>query len=225
MKKFGNWLDFLTVLLMLFTLFVLFCVFYRSSEIDLVDLLVGPPSPSPAYFPAGISVTGYELHQNGELDLEIGQGLGRPIEVTGVICTLNQSPDYASRGVNNYASDPIKMPSGSRANLSKSGTAHTIVCTDENGNRILDTNTVKPSEGDMYGGYDVHYRLYINYTEIDTNKSKVVGGSLWQKSSSPCWRYHPCSCIGKAGCLLVPSLILVWLMIGLSYFSFKPKKT
>ncbi len=130
--------------------------------------------PAPKYesckFNPGIECIGYKLHANtGELDLRIGQGTGKTIDITGVTCTQNSSSNYASMtSIRNYESNPIMMTSGSMENISESGSSHVVICTDAGGSLPKNTNA-----GTQYFG-----KIYIKYTELDTNLTRIVVGSL-----------------------------------------------
>jgi hypothetical protein len=205
----------LIVLLAVLTVYMLICCSFFG--------IYEPLSPAECTFPAGFTCIKYELHQNGELDLEIGQGIGHQIKITGAACTMNLSPEYMNNSnVNNYASDPIEMSYGTSAKISKLGTSHTLICTNEFGNPILDTSKVKSDHGYL------QFRLYLNYTEMDTNKSGITWGQLAYRIPVPCWENGPCSCVQGISCILLLILILIWLILGFlkisNYFVSKPKK-
>jgi hypothetical protein len=113
--------------------------------------------PAQCTFGPGITCVTYKLHAGtSELDLNIGQGTGQTMNITGLACTKNTSQYYTKENsINNYASNPITIPSGSMHFISQSGTSQVVRCTDANGNLPSDT-----SAGTPYSG-----RLYINYTD------------------------------------------------------------
>jgi hypothetical protein len=147
--------------------------------IVLVVIAMSYPYPiNPPYvygsckFLEGMDCVSYKLHATtSELDLSINQSTGHTINITGVTCTENTSSpsDYIdSTNISNYKSDPITVTSGSIENISESGTSHVVICTDANGNLPDDTDW-----GALYIG-----TIYIKYTELDTNITKVYVGNL-----------------------------------------------
>jgi len=134
--------------------------------------------PSQCTFPAGITCTTTKLHAvSGQLTLEIGQGTGHTIRVTGITCTQNTSRDYATEGSIIYNPETnVTIASGSKAfvadggkTASSSGIAN-VICTDANG------NVVDSSIGTQYNG-----RIYINYTEADTGLQRIAVGTISQR--------------------------------------------
>ncbi|MEM3555855.1 MAG: hypothetical protein QXF56_04015 [Candidatus Micrarchaeia archaeon] len=130
-----------------------------------------PPVPSQCTFPAGITCTTTKLHAgSGHLTLEIGQGTGHSITVTGVTCTQNTSQAYATSGAilyTDYSGDPnITIASGSKGFVAKPGTFN-VTCTDADG------SSVDTSIGAQYNG-----RIYINYTEADTKIQRIAVGTF-----------------------------------------------
>jgi len=132
--------------------------------------------PSQCTLTPGFTCVSYKLHANtGELDLIIGQGTGHTINVTGISCTQDASSDYMNENsINNYAYNPLSIHSGEQKYVSQSGTSHMIKCTDANGDLPADLKL-----GSFYSG-----RLYINYTELDTNSSKITTGAFSTKYES-----------------------------------------
>jgi len=134
-----------------------------------------PPQPVPTQctFPPGFSCRSFKLHAGtSELDLFIGQGTGHQIKITGVTCTGNLSSAYpVEASINNYATEPIFMNSGSHQYISRSGTFQVVRCTDANGNLPSSTQP-----GSIYSG-----GIYINYTETDTELQRIVVGTLIAK--------------------------------------------
>ncbi|QLJ52496.1 MAG: hypothetical protein Sv326_0321 [Candidatus Fermentimicrarchaeum limneticum] len=156
----------LVLWVLLVSLLILGCLGGGSPPIS------APPMLTQCTLPPGFSCVTYKLHANtGELDLEIGQIFGGTINVTGVACTQKEtSPSY----LNNYASDPITITSGSRKFISKPSTSHVVKCTDANGNPLSDT-----SVGARYEG-----KIYINYTKLATEEATTVSGPFWAKFES-----------------------------------------
>jgi hypothetical protein len=139
----------------------------------------GPgPNLSQCTFPAGFSCVTNKLYANtGKLYLEIGQGTVHKINVTGVACTQNIS--FATRGNIIYGgNNGITIDSGTKAAVSDPNDTTkpwmNISCTDAKGQLISN-----PAIGEIYNG-----RIYINYTELDTNTTKVITGSVSAKFES-----------------------------------------
>ncbi|NYZ79468.1 hypothetical protein H0N99_04955 [Candidatus Micrarchaeota archaeon] len=139
-----------------------------------------PPIPLQCEFPAGISCYEVKLWANtGKLSLNIRQGTGKTIVVTGVSCTQNVSQSYASSSYISYdaiggsATTNVTIPSGSFAFIADPTSAtdgiNNVTCTDANGNLPSDTKII----GAPYTG-----RIYVRYTEMDTNLTKTTTGTF-----------------------------------------------
>lgn len=139
--------------------------------------VLSPVVPSQCTFAAGITCTTTKLHvADGRLTLEIGQGTGHTINVTGVTCTQNTSQAYATGGSIVYnPADSVVIASGSKAFVadgrSAGGTGrYNVTCTGANGEFLT------PSLGGQYNG-----RIYINYTEADTGIQRIAVGTFSAK--------------------------------------------
>jgi len=130
-------------------------------------------TPTQCSFPAGLTCITWKLYTTGGLYLKIGQGTGRTINITGVVCTMNSS--YVPGGTIYYNPQPtnqILVPSASQAVIADTaaGLNLNINCTNEQGQLI--TGTI----GDSYNG-----KLYVNYTETDTGLQRITTGSISAK--------------------------------------------
>jgi hypothetical protein len=115
-------------------------------------------------FPAGLSCIVYNLSENGELTLELGQGTGHTIEVTGVYCSNITSSYTIPASVVYSNGENVTMSSGSMAYIA-GGTSDIVVnC---------------PVSGGVFNG-----KLYINYTEVDTGIMRVVVGTLYAQGKA-----------------------------------------
>jgi len=133
-------------------------------------------------FQPGFMGWSYELHpESGEVDLDVGQGTGKTIKVTGVACfkypqgapqpsisVVPYGTDYVSEYlktniVDNYAGDPITLLSGNHTLISKSGTSHVVKCIDDKGDIVSDARMIT--------------WVIINYTEMDTGNSRIIMGT------------------------------------------------
>jgi len=124
-------------------------------------------------FPPGFTCVSNQLHANGSLYLQIGQGTGKTIMITGIACTQNSSLVFQNSGSIVYpgVGSNVTIPSGSPAIVATPGATFLgINCTDANGNAL--TGTV----GSVYNG-----KIYINYTEIDTNRTRIINGTFTTK--------------------------------------------
>lgn len=136
-----------------------------------------PVGPRQCTFPAGISCVVGKLWANtGKLTLQIGQGTGHQIRINGVVCTQNTSSTFTSSA--NIIYNPtatVNISSGRSAYVADptSATAglNNVICTDAN-NLPLGTTTI----GTRYNG-----KIYINYTELDTNITRVVVGLISER--------------------------------------------
>jgi len=141
--------------------------------------VLNPQIPSQCIFPAGISCSTYKISADtGKLTLQIGQGTGKTIRVTGVSCTQNSSASYTTSAFISYsniggtASTNVTIPSGSTGFIADpvNGAAgvSNVTCTDTN-NLALGTTTI----GTQYNG-----KIYINYTEVETEVTRVAAGTF-----------------------------------------------
>lgn len=138
---------------------------------------IGGPSPSRVFSQcmfqtAGISCISSKLSTNSELTLTIGQGTGHTIRINGVACTLNTSPDYIQSNIIIYnppLATNITMNPGTTAVIadptSSNGGVATVKCTQAD-NIALESQTI----GDAY----TNGRIYVNYTETDTNVTRIA---------------------------------------------------
>ena len=132
----------------------------------------GPSNLDQCAFQAGIScITNRLSANNGRLTLQIGQGTGHQIRINGVVCTQNTSSDFSNKTFISYGYNKnITMESGSSAILATPGDGQrpwlNISCTDADGSIPQNINI-----GTIYNG-----KIYINYTEMDTNLTKIVFG-------------------------------------------------
>lgn len=133
----------------------------------------GGPRTSHCTFPAGFMCIAHTLYANtSKLYLKVAQETGHEIRINGISCTKNISEDYSKTSMISYGGgNGIEMQSGTAAVLSTPTDASkpwlNISCTDANGNLPSSTQV-----GDTYSG-----RIYINYTEMDTNITRIVIGT------------------------------------------------
>ncbi|NYZ76381.1 hypothetical protein H0N98_03980, partial [Candidatus Micrarchaeota archaeon] len=144
--------------------------------------VLNPPIPSQCTFAAGVSCITNKLSVGtGKLYLQIGQGTGHPIRITGVSCTQNNSATYATGAANilyanagGTASTNVSIASGDKGTIADpSGAAgiNNITCTDANNLKIS-----TPSIGQQYNG-----KIFINYTETDTLLTRIAVGTYSAK--------------------------------------------
>ncbi|MCX6775532.1 MAG: hypothetical protein NT130_01655, partial [Candidatus Micrarchaeota archaeon] len=123
---------------------------------------------------AGITCVTNQLKTTGKLYLTIGQGTGKTIMITGVICTQNSSIAFPTSGVISFGGgNNLNVSSGSQitvGNPTANSFVNTTNCSDANGGLL--TVTV----GAVYNG-----KIYINYTELDTGLVRVVTGTYTAK--------------------------------------------
>jgi hypothetical protein len=138
-------------------------------------------------FPPGFTCVSNKLQAGtAKLHLKIGQGTGHDIQINGINCTQQTDvtaltngsyiyyPNYNIAGCANCTA--INMSSGSSAvladamNMSGSdypAVANNIICSTSSGVVASDARI-----GSVYNG-----KIYINYTELDTNLTKIIAGS------------------------------------------------
>jgi hypothetical protein len=159
----------LAVIILIVVIGFLFVLFYLGP--------VDHPVPSQCTFPAGFTCISYKLYtQTGKLHLDAGQGIGKTIRVTGVACTQNASPNFTTNNFISYGdNNSLEWSSGSSKTIATTDDEQkpwlSISCTDANGNLPSDTGI-----GTIYYG-----RIYINYTELETNLTRIVVGTLSAK--------------------------------------------
>jgi hypothetical protein len=143
----------------------------------IITLFFMQPSPFLQYkceFPAGFSCLTRKLQAvPAQLYLEIGQGTGHTIRVNGIACMQNTSQEPTPNKVISYGlGNNLTMVSGTTAILASpydtTKSWLNISCTDSIGQPISN-----PAIGEIY-----KFVIYINYTELDTNISKVITGSI-----------------------------------------------
>ncbi|MCX6775991.1 MAG: hypothetical protein NT130_04040 [Candidatus Micrarchaeota archaeon] len=115
-----------------------------------------------------------QLKTTGKLYLTIGQGTGKTIMITGVICTQNSSIAFPTSGKILYGgSNNLTVSSGSQVTVGNP-TANSFInmtnCSNANGGAL--TGTV----GAVYNG-----KIYINYTETDTTLVRIITGTYTAK--------------------------------------------
>jgi MFS family permease len=171
-KKSTDWVV-IGALVIVVILVIVFVLFYLG------------PTPSPRYisqctFPAGFTCITTKLQVGtSKLYLIVGQGTGHSIMVTGLNCTQNTSSDFSSSGTISYGPNQnITIASGSSATLSTPSDASktwlNVTCVLANGSDPLDTNI-----GSLYNG-----KIYIKYTETDTDLQRIVVGTYTAKYES-----------------------------------------
>jgi len=135
----------------------------------------GGLTPSQCTFPAGFTCVTYKLGAtSGKLMLDLGQGTGKTIRITGVNCTQNTSADFSSNGVMTYGGAPnnITIASGGHAFVSNNAPQWmNVSCTDSNGAQLASQPI-----GAVYSG-----RIYVNYTEVETSMQRIVVGTFTTK--------------------------------------------
>jgi len=132
--------------------------------------LTTPTTPRPSFqctFPAGFTCVTNKLYTNGSLYLSIGQGTGKTIMIKGVSCT--QNTNMATNGTILWANSyNITIPSGSMATLSDPTKSNiSITCSDASGKPMTDR-----AVGEVYNG-----KIYLNYTETNTQLTRIVVGT------------------------------------------------
>jgi hypothetical protein len=133
-------------------------------------------TPNQCTFPAGVTCVTYKLMANtGQLVLDLGQGTGKTIRVTGVYCTSNSTSSYSPTNVTySPAGTNVTITSGSHAYVATNSTApNTVFCRDADG-AVLGSD--KTAMGSQYIG-----RVFINYTEVDTGLTRIAVGTLTTK--------------------------------------------
>ena len=136
-------------------------------------------TPSTCTFPPGISCASYKLIEgsnplkSGNLELTLGQALGHPISITGLVCTQETGApsNWDVSGFN--TSSPIPIPIGEARKVSGSDVNQQIYCLDSNGNRVQPPQS---QLGEFYKG-----KLWIRYSETDTNTERTVVGDIATK--------------------------------------------
>jgi len=138
--------------------------------------VLNPPIPAQCTFPAGITCVTNKLSAGtAKLTLEIGQGTGKTIRVTGVQCTQNTTSEFVTGASAVY--DPatnITIASGSKAFVAKSdatGAISVVNCTDADGNALTDMGI-----GTQFNG-----RIIVNYTETDSGMTRIAVGTYSAK--------------------------------------------
>ncbi|QLJ52274.1 MAG: hypothetical protein Sv326_0099 [Candidatus Fermentimicrarchaeum limneticum] len=134
--------------------------------------VLNPPIPAQCTFPAGITCVTNKLSAGtAKLTLEIGQGTGKTIRVTGVQCTQNTTPEYIiSTYVGYNPATNLTIASGSKAFIAKAdgtGAISMVNCTDANGGSL----------GDMGIGTQYNGRIIVNYTETDSGMTRIAVGT------------------------------------------------
>jgi hypothetical protein len=159
-------------------LLITFIFFVILGYLGFFNLPISPPAQ--CAFPAGFSCVVDKLYaQTGKLYLKIGQGTGHQIRINGVVCTQDISSDFLNKTFISYGYNKnVTMISG-EATVISDPTDTTkpwinISCTDADGSIPQDTTV-----GARYSG-----RIYINYTELDTNITKFTVGILHGKYES-----------------------------------------
>jgi len=125
-----------------------------------------------SFYPAGFTCVVFKLYTNGSLYLTLGQGLGKKINITGFNCTKdidvitkNKTVLFDSMGKS------ILFPSGMAVAIADpSDSNRYVTCTDETG------KTLTGELDSLYEG-----KFYINYTELETNNTKLIVGSIRAK--------------------------------------------
>jgi hypothetical protein len=155
------------LLLVAIVIFVVFCIVLIVLFVVAPLFYLGifnPSTPRQCTFAGGFTCMAYKLHAGtGELDFVLGQETGHTIQITDIQCTQG-SPDYVN--VNGYSPNPITIKSGASATVSGASTSHIVRCTDGTGNL--------PSH--MTAGSTYTGKLYINYTEVDSEINRTTVG-------------------------------------------------
>ena len=128
--------------------------------------VLSPQVPSQCTFPAGITCVTYKLMTNGTLRLDIGQGTGHTIEIHGVVCTQKTDLDLSTANIVYPSGLSVIISSGNKATVANE--TYQTICT--NANLQIANGTV----GDQY----TNARIYINYTERDTNMNRIAVGTF-----------------------------------------------
>jgi hypothetical protein len=139
-------------------------------------------TPSQCAFPPGFSCTTYKLKSSsGNLSLQVGQGTGKTVIVTGVFCSANMSSSYSPGALTGKAvlydsNENVTITSGASAYIAgddKTGdTGKSIAVTCYDANEQLPSPSLT-SVGSIYIG-----RLYVNYTEVQTGMERITVASL-----------------------------------------------
>ncbi|NYZ76319.1 hypothetical protein H0N98_03655 [Candidatus Micrarchaeota archaeon] len=163
-----------TILLPVFFLLLMFLFLFTMGT---VHWDCPPFSNLQCSFPPGFTcITNKLSANNGRLTLQIGQGTGHQIRINGVVCTQNTSSDFSDKTFISYGYNKnITMESGSSATLATPEDVQrpwlSMICTDASGKPLSPTNI-----GGWYNG-----RLYINYTELDTDMTRIIVGAYSAK--------------------------------------------
>jgi len=148
--------------------------------------IAGPPVISQCYFSPVFTCVDYELQAStAKLYLKIGQLTGHTIRINGINCT--QQTDTTKMTAGSYIYYPNYSPSGATDLIISSGESAVVadsipINASTSGspanatNIICSTSTgVMPSDveiGSTYNG-----KIYINYTELDTNLTRIIVGT------------------------------------------------
>ena len=135
-------------------------------------------TPNQCTFPAGVTCVTYKLMSStGLLVLDIGQGTGKTIRVTGVFCGSNSTSSYMPSSINYNPVANVTITSGSHAFVATTSTGpagiNNVTCRDPGGNTLDPGLTAM---GSQYIG-----KVFINYTEVDSNLTRIAVGTLTTK--------------------------------------------
>jgi hypothetical protein len=134
------------------------CVWKDGGMIKLLYITKSIPTTTPnsCTFPAGFACLSYDLNENGELSLDLGQGTGRTIRINGLLCSTEK--DVTTLTIPPL-SHPIQIVSGSHTSVTGGPSGNSVKCAG--------------SSGGKFSG-----RIYINYTELDTGMQRIAVGAL-----------------------------------------------
>jgi len=110
--------------------------------------------PNSCMFSSGFTCYDYRVQAGGNLSLDLGQSMGKDVLVTGFNCTAVANP----------------APSALPANVTIMSGAHVVMPSPLNCTKSDGTFTVS---GDYYQG-----TMVVNYTEIDTQMTHTIKGSI-----------------------------------------------
>jgi len=140
-------------------------------------------TPNQCTFPPGFTCVTNKLSLNGQLYLVVGQGTGKNIRITGINCTQNTTTEFMTEGQVFWLNETYLVPYQPNITISSGnqmivadptsnlGWVNGTICTDANGNPLVDQPV-----GAVYNG-----KIYVNYTETDTGVKRIVVGTYTAK--------------------------------------------
>ncbi len=113
--------------------------------------------PNVCVFSPGFSCYSFKVgNENGSLELDLGQVTGKPISITGLSCSQNETRSPA------FLNNSITIPSGEHRWITGGDSGNNITCEDARG-----------ETGSRYKG-----EICVSYTEPDTGTTRTICGNL-----------------------------------------------